>query len=370
MYKFNEIKELHIELTTNCQLACPMCARNFHGGIDNPLIKIKSIDLNFFKKICPIKFIKQLNTIVMCGNFGDPILNNDLIPIIAYINETNPDITIDLHTNGSARSVIWWEHLAKAMPKNHLIHFAIDGLTDTLHLYRKNASFDKIIENATSFINAGGKTRWVFIKFKHNEHQVNEALALSKKIGFSSFQEKHTSRFIENPWFDVYDQNGNITYKLEPSTDHKESYIDTDTIMNYQKLVDNVEVSCYVEKDVKSIYIDALGYLWPCCFTAATLYIHTIPDQLIFNYINDSKKSINKVIDQFGGLEKLNLDKVSIEEIVDDIPWQTLWNNNTVGKGKLHVCARNCGKFKDIYISQSKDTFLNQEKMNVIKNES
>ena len=116
MYKFNEIKELHIELTTNCQLACPMCARNFHGGLDNPLIKIKSIDLTFFKKICPEHFIKQITSIIMCGNFGDPILNNDLILIIEYITKINPNIIIDLHTNGSARSISWWEQLAKAMP--------------------------------------------------------------------------------------------------------------------------------------------------------------------------------------------------------------------------------------------------------------
>jgi MoaA/NifB/PqqE/SkfB family radical SAM enzyme len=370
MYKFNEIKELHIELTSNCQLSCPMCARNQHGGLENPLVKIKSIDLTFFKKICSEDFIKQLTEIIMCGNFGDPIINNDLIPIVEYITKKNPNITIDLHTNGSARSTTWWRELADVMPVNHLVHFAVDGLSDTLQLYRKNANFEKIMENAKSFIDAGGKTRWVYIKFKHNEHQVNEAFEMSKKIGFGSFQEKQTSRFFGNPWFDVHDQNGNITHKLEASSDHTESYINPDTITQYQTLVDNVEVSCYVEKILKSIYIDALGYVWPCCFTASTLYIYSNPDQLIYNYVIDSKKSLNKVLDQFGGLEQLNLDKRSIEEIVNDDLWQTLWNNNTVGKGKLHVCARNCGKFKDIYISQSKDTFLDEEKKNVVYNES
>ena len=42
-----------------------------------------------------------------------------------------------------------------------------------------------------AFINAGGRARWDFLIFAHNEHQVDEAEALATKWGFKSFyQEK------------------------------------------------------------------------------------------------------------------------------------------------------------------------------------
>ena len=33
------IDAIHIELTDKCQAACPMCARNYNGGIERPFIK-------------------------------------------------------------------------------------------------------------------------------------------------------------------------------------------------------------------------------------------------------------------------------------------------------------------------------------------
>ena len=51
----------------------------------------------------------------------------------------------------------------------------LDGLEDTNHIYRRYTDWSKIERNAKTFLNAGGKGSWVFIVFKHNEHQVDEA---------------------------------------------------------------------------------------------------------------------------------------------------------------------------------------------------
>ena len=125
MYTYNDLVGLHVELTSNCQASCPMCARNHHGGLENPLLQVNDIDLESFKQFVPPEFLKQLHTVTMCGNFGDPILNKDLISIVEYIATTSPETRIDVHTNGSARNIQWWESLARAMPKNlSLIHIS------------------------------------------------------------------------------------------------------------------------------------------------------------------------------------------------------------------------------------------------------
>lgn len=362
MYKFNDIKSLHIELTSNCQASCPMCARNHHGGLENPLLNVTDISLETFIKICPPEFLNQLYDIAMCGNFGDPILNKELIPIIEYIVSINPNINIDIHTNGGARTTAWWEELAKALPKKHVVVFGIDGLEDTHSLYRIGTNFNKIIENAKAFIDAGGKARWAFITFKHNEHQLEQARSLAKELGFESFYEKQTSRFIGNPWFDVLDRNGNVTHRLENPTEQKLIFIDRKTVENYKEIIASAKIECEVEKSLQ-VYIDAQGYLWPCCFTGATPYIHTTPDQLVHAYQTDSRESFSKLVDEFGGLEQFSLHRRSIKEIIDSEEWQTKWDK-AFKDNSVRVCARVCGKFPEPTISQSRDQFLDLEVFN------
>ena len=82
------------------------------------------------------------------------------------------------------------------MRKPDKVIFAIDGLEDTNHLYRVNTNFNKIMENAKAFINAGGLARWDFIAFAHNEHQIEEAKALAEQMGFVKFRYKKSNRYV------------------------------------------------------------------------------------------------------------------------------------------------------------------------------
>ena len=53
----------------------------------------------------------------------------------------NPNIKIEMWTNGGARDTVFWKRMAQL--KVHVI-FGIDGLEDTNHLYRKNAKWKSI----------------------------------------------------------------------------------------------------------------------------------------------------------------------------------------------------------------------------------
>ena len=75
--------------------------------------------------------------------------------------------------------------------------FGIDGLEDTNHIYRQGTVFKQIIRNVKAFIQAGGRAQWDFIVFKHNEHQVEKAGELSKKLGFEIFSIKRSNRFYK-----------------------------------------------------------------------------------------------------------------------------------------------------------------------------
>ena len=102
----------------------------------------------------------------------------------SYFYQSNSKIKLSLHTNGGARTPEWWSELPIAMGKNHDVIFGIDGLEDTHSLYRVDTDFNKIIENATTFISNGGEAEWHMLVFKHNEHDwiINEDFSCVCKI--------------------------------------------------------------------------------------------------------------------------------------------------------------------------------------------
>ncbi len=362
MYKYNEITHLHVELSTLCQASCPMCARNNHGGLPNPKLIESNMNLDFYKNTFTPEFLQQIKSISFCGNFGDPIMNNDLIPVIRYTVEQNSDIDIHIHTNASARSVSWWNELAYTLPKNHLVLFGIDGLEDTHSLYRIGTNFNHIIRNAKTFIKSGGRARWNFITFKHNEHQMEECRLLAKELGFESFHEKQTSRFIGSKEFQVFDREGNMTHTLLPPGEQKIAFIDRKTVENYRQVIKTATIKCQVEEE-KSIYIDAQGYLWPCCFLASVPYQHSTPDKLVYGFMQDSIDSLNTAITKFGSINKLDLHQHTIKDIIDSNEWQTVWNEGFEDNSIL-MCARVCGKFPEVEISQCRDQFLELDTFN------
>lgn len=188
------IKVIHLEITDKCNASCPQCARNVLGGNVNPNIKQVELSLNDIKQIIPAHLVKNLKRLYLCGNYGDPILATDTLEVFSYMRRNNPNITLNMNTNGSIRSEQWWKELAKVINGKGNVKFGIDGLSDTHHLYRKGTNFEKVIHNAQAFINNGGKAHWEFLVFKHNEHQIDQAISLSKKLGFEKFTLKKTGR--------------------------------------------------------------------------------------------------------------------------------------------------------------------------------
>ena len=337
MYTYNDISELHIELSSRCQASCPQCIRNIDGGVTNPLINETDITLESYIKIVgPI--LKQLKHIIYCGNVGDPLMNKDFVKIIEYTREINPDIYVDIHTNGSLRNTEFWGNLTKILPVNHNIYWGIDGLVDTHNIYRIGTDYNKIIENAKSFNNNGGNSVWTFITFKHNEHQLEACRELSKTLGFSSFSEKQSSRFSDDKSLIVRDKHGYETHTIEPASTAKLVYIKRNDLNDYKKLFNNVKVSCKANMD-NSIYIDSQCILYPCCYLA-NISISIMTN----NYQLDNSRLLRDI-------KLYNLNDNTIENITNSTEWQ-LWDKHI---NTLPMCSRTCG---NIDFSKPSDQFI------------
>jgi hypothetical protein len=351
MFSFSDLKDIHLEITNRCQASCPMCSRNYHGGLENPLIKNNDWTLEDFKKIISIDVLEQINGFYFCGNFGDPIINDELIEMVEYAATINPKLNIRIHTNGSARNIDWWTRLATVLPDTHNVIFAIDGLEDTHKLYRIGTSYKKILQNAKAFIDAGGTAEWCFIKFKHNEHQIEQAQDIAKQLGFSLFVEKNSSRFIGTPKFPVYNKTGETTHYLEAPSNSDVTFITEDTVKNYKDILSNSKIDCYVLQ-TKEVYIDAYKNIFPCCFLASTPYNYAKPNDITTTVRTHMHEQYLDLIEKLGNTNAL---ENTLQQVIDSLPWQTVWKNYW-GDDMLITCARTCGRSKEL--PKPKDQFI------------
>jgi MoaA/NifB/PqqE/SkfB family radical SAM enzyme len=336
-----------------------MCARNKFGGPVNDMLPLTELSLADIKAIFPENFVKQIKRLYMCGNNGDPIAANDTLEVFKWLREVNPTIKLGLHTNGSARSKSWWAKLGGILNQQwDYVKFGIDGLEDTNHLYRRGTHWNKIVDNVTAFIAAGGKAHWEYIVFKHNEHQVEEARQLSVDMGFTQFRTKKTGRFFSNTKLEgkdkqeVWSRNGNVEYYIEKPVNpeyHNNSLSNekalVDKFGDMQNYINQTCVKCKVAED-KSIYISADGSVFPCCWTANQLYVW---------YLEYKKSEIWTLIDD--DIENVSAFRHGIQNIVEGQYFEKIsnsWQKPSVADGKLKVCAKTCGSGFDAFGSQFK----------------
>lgn len=344
MFSFDQLQTVQVEITNRCQASCPMCLRNIHGGVENPSLILSDWSIDIFQKIFNNEVLSQIKCINFCGDYGDPIINSNLIDMCGYVKDHKPDITIHISTNGSAHNVNWWRSLARALPKNHSVIFALDGLADTHSIYRIGTNYNNIIRNATAFISEGGTAEWMFIRFKHNEHQVDTARKIAADLGFKKFSTKDSKRFGKR--YPVLSNKGNIDYYLEPPSNSDIKPVEFKDLKNYKEWKN--DISCFTF-DSKELYIDANGYLMPCCLIGSFLYANydvelykkygVLDDTSITGIAREVQLEVFSIIRDLGGLDALDSKIKSVKEIMNSETWKTLmqqkWNEKSSSACKI-----------------------------------
>ena len=330
MYRYKDIIEVHIEPTQNCNAACLQCDRNKNGGEDNQYLTGAELTDTDYKDIFSPSFIGQLKSIYMCGNLGDPCISKYSLDGYRHFRQ----------------------ELADIIGKKGIVTFSVDGLEDTNHLYRQKVKWEKVVENAQAFIDAGGRARWDYLVFKHNEYQVEEANQLANKMGFEEFRAKKTGRFFSTithkgkPEHQGTNRKGEDTQKLEiPKQEKfvnkalkKESVI-IDKHGSMEEYYKTCEISCKVQKQ-KSIFISAEGLFLPCCWVAGQMYKW---------YWKPKHSDVWKFMD----LQDLNVKKNSLKEVMEG-PFLKAIEESWQHPYRPKVCANKCGVGFDAYSEQFK----------------
>jgi MoaA/NifB/PqqE/SkfB family radical SAM enzyme len=264
------LNTINLEFTDYCNAACPMCSRfKWDGSLYKEKVNQNHNKLEVLQKRIPKKIIEQLKRFYSVGTYGDPVMNPECLQICQWIRELNPECAVELHSNGGARDETFWQELAKTGVS---VRFNVDGLEDTNHLYRRKVDWRRLMQNIRAFIGAGGDAGWGFLVFKHNEHQIEDARALSKEMGFTWFGEYYSDRWRSSDWItgetmDV-DKWPVEDYYLEKPTPQESRFYHEYTVGVYEEEQFNLDkkVVCQMASNTKyEIYIRANGNVQPCC---------------------------------------------------------------------------------------------------------
>ncbi len=253
------------ELNNICNLMCPQCDRN--EIVNGALEKIEGLDthdndLETFKRAYNnIRHNVQL--IRFQGHYSENVASRDFGEICEFIFSRGTGLSVS--TNGSLRSKDFWFDLGQTFSKRDKsrVIFCIDGIdTETLDKYRINANYDKIIENAVSFMSGGGRAEWRMIVFKHNQHQIEEATEISKRLGFREFSVLHTDRrFNMNTPF-LYK---NKKYILENQDKFTKWNSEVKVSQKYSESNNLENISCKAISE-NQFYVDYNNKVWACYY--------------------------------------------------------------------------------------------------------
>lgn len=342
--------KIQFELSSLCNALCLGCVRTDsfnYNRIKPGLDKKVYIKKSTFEKIIFSESFKSVFELEFCGSIDDPLMHPEFLEFLE-IARTVKDYRVIIHTNASLRNETYFKDLANILNKfhNYEMLFSIDGLEDTHNIYRQKTSWEKIMKNATAFINAGGRASWQYLIFPWNKHQLDEAEDLSKKLKFNKFMFRHDRSTVSKIGLEE------IKNKKEKNQT-KTSNISLEWISEDLKESVNYEITC--NNKVKTMYF--VGHdsrLWPCCFLHNGLLHHDIGRKDILR---------KRLFDAYGSDDWNDCSKHDIEKILQHEFFASdlaaSWNSTTHGYAKgqrIFRCTEVCNskKLKELPVGDAK----------------
>lgn len=178
--------KLHIEVTNRCVLQCPACPRTIWKELTKRPVNKSDLSIEAFEKFLDCDDGRAVETLLLCGDYGDCIYYPDLFNFIKKFRHKK----FELRTNGSRMPPEFWTQLASLLIKEDIIVFGIDGLEDTNHLYRKNSDWDSIMTAVDIMAKSPAQVKWQTIVFSFNQDSLHDIKAFAESKGAEFFSLK------------------------------------------------------------------------------------------------------------------------------------------------------------------------------------
>jgi len=163
----------YVETSSVCNLSCPECP------VGANLITRKNAFMPFDRYVAVAEKIRPYARLVAPFVWGEPLLNPDIIDIIAYTKQFSK---VHLSTNANRIPD------PKALMETKLDSLAVPLDATTPEMYqvaRRSGDYNKVLSNIELLqkYNVSTKIYGQFTVFKHNEHQLADFASLCRELG-------------------------------------------------------------------------------------------------------------------------------------------------------------------------------------------
>ncbi len=224
----NDISHLSVDICTRCQLKCPSCSTS-KGVIRDGYIKEGFMSFDKFRYILDSN--PQIKEVEL-SNWGEIFLNPEIGQMIKYAYEHDVSLLCNNGTNFNYVKEEVLEALVKYKVK--CLNLSIDGACqETYVLYRRNGSFEKVMENIAKldsykhqYDSDYPKLSWQFIIFGHNEHEISVVKEMCVKMGMTFNPKMNHSSFSPIKDSDMVKRETGLDYasREEYRMKHKTEY--------------------------------------------------------------------------------------------------------------------------------------------------
>jgi MoaA/NifB/PqqE/SkfB family radical SAM enzyme len=244
-----DVLGLHIEPTNICTLKCSGCARTIFLKQWPQHWQNHNLDIDSLMAFLDVDL--QNKTLLLGGNYGDPIYHPEFIELVKKLKSRGANLKII--TNGSYRTVSWWQSLVESLSVQDTVIFSIDGVPENFVQYRENADWDTILQGIQICVNSQARVAWKYIPFSFNQHDIEQAQKHSEDLGIDSFFIDPSKRFDDSPTQAIMPNTHLVNLEFESRVNWKHNQIS------------DVDPKCHTGQEH---FITADGYYTPCCFVA------------------------------------------------------------------------------------------------------
>ena len=266
-----DIRRIELELTSTCNLKCPLCIRSL-DIIDLPKNEYRTLE----DILSHLNQYPNLEFVTIAGAVSEPTSHPNLLNIVKYLKAR--DIEISLYINGDTRTDSYYMKLGVLFRNcKGNVYFTMCGSTQELHeQYRVNSNLNRVLSRL-DIVNrySGNKGILTWIVFNYNEKDFEE--------NYERFKVKYrTEYFYTLPMDEHFKLGGNIRL---PEKLHK-IYMDRIDRTDFSNIKCPANSSNFVQ-------ITYDGQVNPCslyrlygekhCFECSTKNLSVLRSNKIFN---------------------------------------------------------------------------------------
>lgn len=334
MFKVGRLKELYVEVTSTCSLNCKHCS-----SLSSPS-KNDNMDLLQLKKAIEGAYSLGMHELSISG--GEPFLYKDLFHLVKYAKTKN--IKVKLYSCGIFKK----DKDISSIPMTYLkelkslgidmIIFSLYGSIPSTHEFMTNVggSFEKTIKTIEKVNDIGINQEIHFVPTSKNFRELPQMIELAEYLKASQISLLRLvpqGRCLENRELllsaeDIIEFK-DITSKIKSEKVKVRKGAPFRTLFLHE--------SSYCSAGVNKLYINALGYVFPCeAFKFMNLQSNIYNNEI--EYIWNSDSLLNK-------LRNINYNRIitcrncpNLENCQGGCPGQRLLKNGDIMKGPDPLC--------------------------------